>query len=103
MWNVNRCVRRLQNSMARTLLPTRFKRGDQTQMPIKPGTTTMTAPLTLDLAGSPIEYANSPLSSYMPQLNMADSVLRTTSTEKTRSRVTGCMPRLAKVAATAAM
>ena len=49
----------LQKSMPRTLLPSGSRRGENVQMPMTPGMTTISAPATPLLLGKPIVNANS--------------------------------------------
>src|SRR5215469_5850300 len=88
--------------MPRTELPCSSSRGDHTQMPISPGTTSITAPDTPLLAGSPMVKANSPEKSYMPHEDISDRHDCTVPGENTRSSVSGHTPALAKDAAATA-
>src|SRR5262249_28437073 len=91
-----------QNSMPRTELPSSSSRGDQTQMPIRPGMTSISAPDTPLLAGSPMVKANSPEKSYMPQEDISDRQLCTVPGVNTGSSVSGHPPALASEAAATA-
>src|SRR5215469_11349592 len=91
-----------QNSMPRTELPSSSSRGDHTAMPISPGTTSMTAPDTPLLAGSPMVNANSPEKSYMPQDDIIDRQDCTAPGVNTASSVSGQTPALASDAAATA-
>src|SRR4051794_34142574 len=89
--------------MPRTLFPSGSSGGDQRQIPITLGTTTMSAPETPLLAGSPMENANSPEKSYMPHEYMSERHARTVLGRKTRIPVVGQTPPFASVAATTDM
>src|SRR5215469_6656221 len=88
--------------MPRTELPCSSSRGDHTVMPISPGTTSITAPDTPLLAGSPIVNANSPEKSYMPQEDIIDRQDCTVPGANTGSSVSGHTPALASDAAATA-
>src|SRR5499427_7107229 len=88
--------------MPRTELPCSSSRGDQTQMPIRPGITSISAPDTPLLAGSPIVNANSPEKSYMPQDDISDRQFCAVAGVNTGSSVSGHTPALASDAAATA-
>src|SRR6516164_11433781 len=88
--------------MPRTELPCSSSRGDHTQIPISPGTTSITAPDTPLLAGSPMVNANSPEKSYIPHEDISDRHDRTVPGANTGSSVSGHTPPLASDAAATA-
>src|SRR5690348_4680050 len=85
--------------MPRTELPCSSSRGDQTQMPISPGITSITAPETPLLAGRPMVKANSPEKSYMPQEDISDRQDCTVPGLNTGSSVSGQTPALVDIQA----
>src|SRR5262245_12844008 len=102
MWKLKRLTSCLQNSIPRTELPRSSSRGDQTQMPITSGTTSINAPDTPLLAGSPMVNANSPEKSYIPQDDISDRQFCAVREVKTFSPVSGQTPALASDAAATA-
>src|SRR6516165_8534169 len=88
--------------MPRTELPCSSSRGDQMQIPIRPGITSISAPETPLLAGRPIVNANSPEKSYIPHEDISDRQLCTVVAENTGSSVSGQTPALASEAAATA-
>src|SRR5271169_605447 len=88
--------------MPRTEFPCSSSRGDQTQMPIRPGITSISTPETPLLAGSPMVKANSPEKSYIPHEDISDRQLCTASDVNTGSSVSGQTPALASEAAATA-
>src|SRR5690348_16425088 len=81
--------------MPRTELPCSSSRGDQMPMPISPGMTSITAPETPLLAGSPMVNANSPEKSYMPHEDIIDRQDCTVPGVNTGCSVSGHTPALA--------
>src|SRR5215472_17313 len=88
--------------MPRTELPCSSNRGDHTHRPISPGMTSMIAPDTPLLAGSPMLNANSPEKSYMPHEDISDRHDCTVPGVNTGSSVSEQTPALASEAAAAA-
>ncbi len=71
-------------------------------MPSCPGSTARIPPPTPLFAGKPTVVTQSPAASYIPQVVMTLSTCRTSGAVSARSRVRGCTPLLASVAAISA-
>ena len=89
-WRSIALERSRQTATPRTLFPCPSSGGDQTAIPSWPGRTARMPPDTPLLAGRPTPTNHSPAPSYIPQLAITESTMRTVRATRPARRSSGC-------------